>query len=107
MRREYDLEDILAEFSEHSLDAEAARLQAAEEAAAEAAAAEAAAAEAALNFEDSLSEGAEAELPEEESVPQAAEAEEVLSADEQQLTRVFKAPRPAAAVKPEWTDQIH
>ena len=56
MRREYDLEDILAEFSEHSLDAEAARLQAAEEAAAEAA----------LNSEDSLSEGAEAELPEEE-----------------------------------------
>ena len=48
MRREYDLEDILAEFSEHSLDAEAARLQAAEEAAAEAA----------LNSEDSLSEGA-------------------------------------------------
>ena len=101
MRREYDLEDILAEFSEHSLDAEATRLQAAEEAAAEAAAAEAAAAEAALNSEDSLSEGAEAELPEEESVPQAVEADEVLSADEQQLTRVFKAPRPAAAVKPE------
>ena len=95
MRREYDLEDILAEFSEHSLDAEAARLQAAEEAAAEAAA------EAALNSEDSLSEGAEAELPKEESVPQAVEADEVLSADEQQLTRVFKAPRPAAAVKPE------
>lgn len=101
MRREYDLEDILAEFSEHSLDAEAAKLQAAEEAAAEAAAAEAASAETVLSPDDSLSEELVAELPEEEPVPEAPEEEEVLSEDEQQLTRVFKAPKPAAAVKPE------
>ena len=64
MRREYDLEDILAEFSEHSLDAEAAKLQAAEEAAVEAAAAEAASAEPALSPDDSLSEELVAELRE-------------------------------------------
>ncbi|MBP5239884.1 MAG: hypothetical protein J6Z15_04795, partial [Oscillospiraceae bacterium] len=101
MRREYDLEDILAEFSEHSLDAEAAKLQAAEEAAAKAAAAEAASAETVLSPDDSLSEELVAELPEEEPVPEAPEEEEVLSEDEQQLTRVFKAPKSAAAVKPE------
>lgn len=101
MRREYDLEDILAEFSDHSLDAEAARLQAAEEALAAEAAADETPAEVVPEAEVILQEEAEPEVPEEEPAPEVPEEEESLSEDEQQQTRVFKAPKPAAVEAPD------
>ena len=76
MRREYDLEDILAEFSDHSLDAEAARLQAAEEAMAAEAAAGETPAEVIPEAEVILQEEAEPEVPEEEPAPEAPEEED-------------------------------
>ena len=47
-----------------------------------------------------LQEEAEPEVPEEEPAPEVPEEEEALSEDEQQQTRVFKAPKPAAVPTP-------
>ena len=102
MRREYDLEDILAEFSDYGKESEVPEVPEAPEISVPAAP-EAplpddepdSADENTVSNETATAAEEEAAAAKEDT---AAEGDDVLSADAQQLTRVFRAPKAAAGV---------
>lgn len=102
MRREYDLDEILAEFSDYRPDTPADQVPATGKETIPQQEADSPAAEPSV-FPGQDRKNPETAMPDagtdaitEEDLPAGTPEEEILSADEQQLTRVFRAPKPAS-----------